>query len=78
MLTPSCGFISRDSFIVSHSSFTNLFYSGIKMSSNFLGSTGNLNRPSSGVELLLKEKNKEATCKYIAGNDGKIWHINYK
>lgn len=41
------------------------------MNSNFLGSTSNLSRPSSGVEILLKEKNKEAMCKYIAGNDGK-------
>lgn len=44
------------------------------MSSSFFGSTSNLNRPSSGVELLLKEKNKEAACKYIAGNDGKGTH----
>lgn len=41
------------------------------MISSRLGNNSNLDRPSSGVELLLLEKNKEATCKYITGNDGK-------
>ena len=45
-------------------------------SNNFSDGTSNFNRPLSGAELL-KEKNKEATCKYTAGNDGKKLKRHY-